>query len=114
IKEDLKDRFGTLPAPTITLFNVVLIRRIAVELGFEKVIIKNGYFIVHFVYNQTSAYYRGSIFKAIMEYIGQQGDNFKFKPKDGRVLLSVSHITSTEKALALMENMREFVMNKVK
>lgn len=114
IKENLKDRFGTLPTATNTLFNVVLIRRIAVELGFEKVIIKNGYFITHFVSNQSSSYYKGSIFAAILEYIGTMGENFKLKPKEGRLLLSVSHIASPEKALALMENMREFVINKVK
>lgn len=114
MKDDLKDRFGTLPLATNTLFNVVLIRRIAVELGFEKAIIKNGYLIVHFVYNQSSSYYKSPIFAAIMEYIGEQKENFKLKPKDGRLLLSVSNIKSTEAALTLMDGLRDYVMTKVK
>lgn len=114
IKENLKDRFGTLPSATSTLFSVVLIRRIGVELGFEKVIIKNGYFIIHFVYNQSSSYYKGVIFAALMEYIGTRSENYKLKPKDGRLLLSISKIVSIEKALTEAQKIREYVMEKLK
>lgn len=114
IKENLKDRFGTLPTATSTLFNIVLIRRIGVELGFEKVIIKNGYFIIHFVYNQSSSYYKGAIFATLMEYIGKQGETYKLKPKEGRLLLSIAKIGSIEKALFEAEKMKEYVMAKMK
>lgn len=111
IKDNLKDRFGTLPEATNTLFNIVLIRRIAVELGFEKVIIKNGYFILHFVNKQSSSYYKSNTFSAIMKYIGEQGETFKLKPKDDRLLLSISKVGTIEKALEIIEKIRKFAIS---
>ncbi len=111
MKDELKDRFGTLPAPLLSLFNVVSIRRAAVELGFEKSIIKNGYFILHFVGDNSSSYYKSALFGKVMEYVGTKPENFKLKPKGNRLLLSISGVKGTLEALNIIADMREYVKN---
>ncbi len=113
LKEELKDRFGTLPESTLSLFNVVSIRRIAVELGFEKAIVKNGYFILHFVGNNQSAYYKSKIFSAVLEYISRQNDKYKLKPKGDKLLLSIAEVNGTSVALRIIMDMREAIVNGV-
>lgn len=112
IEADLTDRFGTLPEAASELLHIVLLRRNAVELGFEKVIVKNGYFILHFIYNQQSAYYKTATFSALLEYISKQGENFKFKPKEDKMLLSVRGIGNCREAYRLTEEMKAFVLGK--
>lgn len=113
MKESLIDRFGKLPKATLTLFDVVAIRKVAIELGFEKAIIKNGYFIIHFVSNKESAYYKSEIFSHLMSFIGDQPANFKLKPKENRLLLSIAEVKSSAAALEIIEKMREFVKNQI-
>ncbi len=113
VKIELRDRFGELPHSTLSLFNVVLIRRVAIELGFDRLIIKNGYFILHFTGNSSSAYYNSTIFSLIMEYLSTAGANFKLKPKDDRLLLSISGVAGTADALTIIEKMKDFVVKQI-
>lgn len=113
IKENLIDRFGALPEPTQALFDIVLIRRIALELGFEKIIIKNGFFIINFVRDQSSSYYKSAIFSSMMEYISGMADRYKLKHRDGKLLLSISGIRSLDDALNIAENMKNYVKQKI-
>ncbi|MEJ0081852.1 MAG: TRCF domain-containing protein [Puia sp.] len=45
----MEDRFGPIPDEVAALFDTVRIRRMAVELGFEKLIFKNGQVKFYFV-----------------------------------------------------------------
>jgi len=41
----IEDRFGKLPAEAVNLFDVVKLRNLGSDLGFDKIIVKNGMFI---------------------------------------------------------------------
>ena len=58
----LADRFGPLPREAQELLNVVRLRWEAIRLGIERVKVKNGLMILHFVGEQNSPYYKSDTF----------------------------------------------------
>lgn len=75
----LRDRFGEPPAEARELFEVVLLRAAASELGFEKVVIKNSGATLFFAASAQSKYYAGESFGAIMRYVIGHPNQFKLK-----------------------------------
>ncbi|MFI3321851.1 MAG: transcription-repair coupling factor [Rikenellaceae bacterium] len=106
LKKSIIDRFGKLPEEVVNLFDVVEIRRLAQYLGFEKVIVKNGYLITHFISNGASSYYDSVRFKSLTKYIMSKGDKFKLKQKPKSLLLSIAGVDSLKSAKNLLENMK--------
>lgn len=106
IKFMLSDRFGELPKPVDQLLSVVVLRKMCMAMGFEKAIVKNGFFIVHFVSSPSSSYYQTELFGRIMDFVGLAGANFKLKHTPERLLLSVKGVGSTEDAIALLKQMK--------
>ena len=104
----LTDRFGALPPQAVELLNIVRIRWMALRLGFEKVILKNGLMILHFVYNQSSPYYKTGLFAGILKYVTSRPAKFLFKQHNNRLQLTVRTIGNSGQALeALAELARE-------
>ncbi|MBS1629434.1 MAG: transcription-repair coupling factor [Bacteroidetes bacterium] len=68
-KEMLIDRFGPLPPPVEHLFVALQCRHLAKELGFEKLILKNGQLRLYFISNPDSPYFESESFKGIMQHI---------------------------------------------
>ena len=105
-EEKLQDRFGTLPQPTKELLNVVRLRWLAIDLGFEKLILKNNIMVMHFISNQESPYYQSSIFSGILKYVQKKQELFQMK--EGKKLsLTVQNINNINKALKILNNMKE-------
>ena len=57
-QKTLEDRFGELPPQVISLFDSVRIKWIAIKMGIERVIIKQGRFIGYFISDQQSDFYQ--------------------------------------------------------
>jgi len=70
--ERLIDRFGEPPKPTVELFDSLRLKWLAKEVGFEKIILKSGKMIAHFISSQEHPYYQSQQFTAILKTI-QQG-----------------------------------------
>src|SRR5690606_17323507 len=68
-KEMLIDRFGPLPKQVENLFIALRCRHSAKELGFEKLILKNGQLRLYFISNPESPYFESDTFKRIMQHI---------------------------------------------
>ena len=85
----LKDRFGQLPEATVELLNVVRLRWEAIRLGMERVKVKNGLMIVHFVGDQQSAYYKSEVFRTLLEKITRHPDRFVLKQHNNRLAMTV-------------------------
>ena len=98
---DLKDRFGPIPREVMQLSYVVKLRRLAMSLGFEKVVLKNGMMIVYFIHNQLSAYYRTPLFARVLQSIQRQSA-FKVKEQNNKLLVTVPQVDEVEKAYNLM------------
>ncbi|MEG1936462.1 MAG: transcription-repair coupling factor [Rikenellaceae bacterium] len=105
IRETLVDRFGALPQSTENLLYIVFLRKKCVELGFEKAIVKNGYFILHFVYNHASPYYRSETYTSILKYVSLASDRFNLKTRNDKLLLSIKGVQNIEEALQILGEM---------
>lgn len=112
IRESMIDRFGELPSAVNELLNIVQIRSICRELGFEKAIIKNGYFIVHLIYDQQSSYYKSELFHHLMKFVSEKGDDCKFKSVKDILLITMRNVPNTDVALSIVTGMKDSIINR--
>ncbi len=98
-ENQLKDRFGNLPSQTVELMNVVRLRWVAVELGFEKIILKNEKMVAYFISNQESPYYKSTIFSKILGFIQQNPKDIKMKETNNKLTLSFDHTKNVQNAI---------------
>ncbi len=92
----LEDRFGALPRAAEELLNVVRLRWEAIRLGMERVKVKNGLMIVHFVGEQNSPYYQSDVFRSLLEKIVKQPDRFVLRQHNNRLAMTVRMIKGIE------------------
>ena len=71
---EMIDRFGRVPATVEDLFTTVRCRKIAVELGFEKMFLKSETLKCFFVSNPDSPYFQSETFKGVLQFL-QTGTN---------------------------------------
>ena len=103
-EKNLVDRFGPLPEQTRELLNIVRLRRLAISLGFERIILKNGQMVLYFISNQMSPYYQSSVFSKIISYIQQQ-KKMKMKEYSNKLTLTIQNINSVETALEILNKL---------
>ena len=101
----LVDRFGALPEPARELLNVVRLRWEAVRLGMERVKVKNGLMIVHFVGEQNSPYYKSDVFMDILKKVTAQADRFVLRQHNNRLAMTVRRVESVAEAVAVLRNL---------
>jgi len=106
-EKKLKDRFGNIPEQTIELMNVVRLRWLAIELGFEKIILKNQKMVAHFISNQESPYYKSAIFSKVLSYIQQNPKGVKMKETNHKLTLSFINIKSIHQAINKIKKILE-------
>ncbi|MBO5875831.1 MAG: transcription-repair coupling factor [Alistipes sp.] len=94
----LKDRFGALPKAAEELLNVVRLRWEAVRLGMERVKVKNGLMIVHFVGDSSSPYFKSELFMEMLRYVTQHPDRFVLKQHNDRLAMTVRRVADVEQA----------------
>ncbi len=104
--ESMEDRFGPLPPQAVQLSYIVRLRWLAIELGFEKIFIKNGILIAWFVSNQLSAYYSSKKFSAILSFLQQQQKRFRVKEQKEKLYITVENVKSVEQAYNIFLEMK--------
>ena len=71
-EKKLIDRFGNIPQPAQALLDIVRIKWIAIQLGIEKILLKNNLLIANFVSDANSQFYRSTLFVSIMNYVNRK------------------------------------------
>ena len=94
--EMLTDRFGALPTQVEELLNILRLRWLAVESGFDKVLMKNGIMILYFVENQRSNYYKSDRFKHILQQVTSHPERYTFKQFNNRLQVSVKRVADAK------------------
>ncbi|MCQ2974467.1 MAG: transcription-repair coupling factor [Bacteroidales bacterium] len=108
IIEKLIDRFGKIPEQTEQLFNIVRLRWIAIQLGMERIILKNQKMICYLVSDQESSYYSSPIFGKILMFLQNcHNNNCRLKPTNGKASLVVENIDNPLKALKFLKSVNE-------
>ncbi len=100
---DLHDRFGPVPPQVQELFTTVRCRKIACELGFEKLIQKNQQMRLYFVSNPDSPYFESETFNHILGYIQTQTRHARLKQVGKNFMLVVDKIKSMKDVLLFLQ-----------
>lgn len=104
---ELHDRFGPVPDQVEDLFITVRCRKLAVELGFEKLILKNNTLKGYFIGNPDSPYFQSDTFNGILNFL-QKGTNkarLKQMGKNGLLIVDdVYNMTELHRFLQKMRN----------
>ena len=88
MEQELVDRFGPLPPQVQELFITVRSRKLAVELGFERMILKNDSLKCYFVNKPDSPYFESATFNKILDYL-QTGTNKARLKQVGKLFMIV-------------------------
>ncbi len=91
-RNDLQDRFGPIPKEVEDLFITMRCRWMAVELGFEKMVLKQEVVRCYFINKNDSPYFESTIFKNMLTYL-QTGTNMgKLKQSAHNFILVIKPI----------------------
>ena len=101
----LADRFGPLPRAAKELLNVVRLRWEAIRLGMERVKVKNGLMIVHFVGEENSPYYKSENFMALLQRVTRHPDRFVLKQHNNRLAMTVRNVKDVEDAYKTLQQL---------
>lgn len=88
-EKNLIDRFGPLPKPAKELLNAIRLRWIAIEIGFEKVALKNNRMVGFFIAKQDSPFYESPAFHRVIDFMKQHPHAARLKETPGNKLTMV-------------------------
>ena len=101
--ENITDRFGKIPSQTKDLLDTVRLRWLARDLGFEKILLKNGMMTAHLVTNQESAYYDTDIFMNVLRYAASHQCDCSVKETNGKNIFNIKNVGNVNKALNILK-----------
>ncbi len=104
---EMLDRFGPIPAPVEDLFTTVRCRRIAVELGFEKMMLKHETLKCFFVSNPDSPYFQSETFTGILQFLQKGTNKAKLKQVGKNGILVVEEVKTMKTLYNFLHRMRD-------
>ncbi len=99
----LRDRFGPVPNAVIELIETVRLRWMAMEIGLERLILKNGRMVGYFIPNQQSAYYQSEAFTRVLKFIQQNPRAAKMKEANSKLTLTFESVKSIAEAIVALK-----------
>ena len=111
--DEMKDRFGPIPACVEDLFTTVRCRRMAVELGFERMTLKQKTLRCYFVNNPDSPYFHSATFNAILLHLQTKTNKSHLKQVGKNFMLVTEHVPEMKQLQTILEEMLATV-NEVK
>lgn len=102
-KKILIDRFGPIPESTRQLINIIRIRWAARAIGFEKLVLKSGKMVGHFINNPEAKYFKSKTFDAVLDFINTHPQMCRMKENGDKLTLVVEDTDSIEKALEILQ-----------
>ena len=102
-KNNLIDRFGEIPFQTVDLLKTVEIKWLAINLGFEKIILKNNKMICQFISDKEHYYYSSGNFQKTLIAIHKKKNICEVKEKKknniGILLAVFKNVNSIKQAI---------------
>ena len=99
----LIDRFGPVPQEGEELMLVVPLRRLAGQLGCEKLLLKQGRMTLFFVSDPNHPFYRSTAFDHILQYVATNPRRCQFRDANGKRSLLLTDIPTVSAALSLLK-----------
>lgn len=101
---EIKDRFGPVPASVEELVNSVRLRWLGERLGFEKVSLKNEKMKAYFVSNNDK-YFSSDVFGQILAFVQKNPRRCKIKDSAGKAMLIMESVGTVDAAIDLLNQM---------
>ena len=101
----MKDRFGPLPDSVSDLMTSVRVRWAAVNLGFEKVTIKNEMMRCYLSDSKDESYFQSEVFGQILQFVQSQPRRCNMKDMKKKLIISVKEIQDIEEGLQVLNHM---------
>ncbi len=98
----LEDRFGKIPKEGRELIMVVRLRRLAKQLGMEKVVLKNGRMTLFLVSNIDSPYYQSKAFDKLLAFVQKNHRRCELKEKNNKRFIAIKDVETVETACMIM------------
>lgn len=106
---EMTDRFGPIPLQVEDLFTTVRCRKLAIELGFEKMFMKNETLKCFFVSNPDSPYFQSDIFNGILQFLQKGTNKAKLKQVGKNGILVVDNVKTMNDLWDFLKRMRESI-----
>ena len=104
---ELADRFGALPPEAINLLKSVELKWIAAEIGFDKIVVKNGVFLGYFPSNPQDKFYQSEKFRNIIAYLSKNPREATLKEKSGKegnqLMMRKENVQNVDEVNAVLE-----------
>ncbi len=101
-KSRLEDRFGKIPKETAELLRIPRLRRLARQLGIEKVSLKQETMYIYFVDDSNKAYYQSPMFGKILNYLQTNPRRCRIREKNGRRSIAITTVPTVEDAVHIL------------
>ncbi|OYW79496.1 MAG: hypothetical protein B7Z27_05430 [Sphingobacteriia bacterium 32-37-4] len=111
---EMLDRFGPMPASVEDLFTTVRCRKLAVDLGFEKMTLKEDTLRCYFINRPDSPYFESELFKEVLAYLQTGTNKGRLKQTGKMFLMVVEPIKGMEEMHLFLQRMQQTVMDKYK
>jgi transcription-repair coupling factor (superfamily II helicase) len=107
--DEMTDRFGPMPDCVEDLFTTVRCRRMAVEIGFERLTLKQQTLRCYFVNNPDSPYFTSATFNAILFHLQNRTNKSHLKQVGKNFMLVTEHVSSMEEVRRLLAGMLQTI-----
>ncbi|MGV8962405.1 MAG: transcription-repair coupling factor [Candidatus Saccharimonadaceae bacterium] len=102
----LEDRFGKIPAQGKELIRIVRLRRLAKEIGIEKLVLKNQQMILYLLSDKESPYYQSRVFDKLLSYVMANTRSCKLRELGKKRSVVIKQVTNVENAVAILEQIK--------
>jgi transcription-repair coupling factor (superfamily II helicase) len=97
--KELRDRFGKIPQPTMDLFDIVRLRKVAKEYAVEKLVLKREKLLLTFTSNEKSDFYSSNKFQDVLMFVQRYPQHCQMKEVNNTLTLTIQNIKTVQKAL---------------
>ena len=109
LQKNLEDRFGPLPQQVLNLVDAIRMRRRAMYLGFEKLLLKSGKMLAYFISKQESEYYNSEAFKSILLYAQKNPAYCSLKEQGARFYISIQNVKSVKDVMTIFTGIEKLM-----
>ena len=106
-KAKLLDRFGKIPHEAAELLRIPRLRRLARQLGIEKVNLKTGKMFIYFVGEENKAYYQSPMFGKLLHYLQNNSRRVKIRDIAGKRSFVIDNVPTVEEAVNIFNQVLE-------
>jgi transcription-repair coupling factor (superfamily II helicase) len=109
MRDELTDRFGPIPRQVEDLFITVRCRKLAIGLGFERLLLKNNSLKCNFINKPDSPYFESETFRCVLSFIQTQTNKARLKQVGKLFLLIVDNTKSMQDTHSFLKRMSEYI-----